>query len=142
LHGTFDSKVKPKLEYLVKADHSVVLVHVLSISNDKDFTFYEAFVNAHTGVVESVIDFVNHITYRVVPIWKQSVAEGQEDLVNPQDTIASPNGWHNAADTVLQTRGNNVVTSPLTSQSGSEAFLYTYDPSQEPSTSTNKAAAV
>jgi extracellular elastinolytic metalloproteinase len=48
----------PTMEYLAKADGSVALTHVVQIQNDQAGTWYEAFVDAHSGELLSVTDFV------------------------------------------------------------------------------------
>ena len=41
--------------------------------------------------------------YRVLPIQKEILTEGFEVLTNPQDTVASPNGWHSDGTTSTTT---------------------------------------
>ncbi|KAK0421665.1 hypothetical protein EV421DRAFT_1915986 [Armillaria borealis] len=62
-------------------------------SNEETNAWYEAFVDAHSGEILSVTDFVAQATCTVVPITKASVAEGEETLVNPEDFDSSPEGW-------------------------------------------------
>lgn len=50
--------ITPSLEYLVLADGSVALTHVVQIQNEDEFTWYEAFIDAHSGEIVSVTDFV------------------------------------------------------------------------------------
>lgn len=50
------------LEYVVKADNTAALAHVVQIQNDRTGIWYEAFVNAHSGELDSVTDFVSHAT--------------------------------------------------------------------------------
>jgi hypothetical protein len=38
--------------------------------------------------------------YRTLPIFKQDLTEGFELLVDPQDPVSSPLGWHNDGNTV------------------------------------------
>ena len=40
-------------------------------------------------------DFVNKADCRVLPIMKATSLEGFETLVNPQNVMTSPLGWHN-----------------------------------------------
>lgn len=47
------------LEYLARADGSVSLVHGIQIQNTQTDTWYEAFVDAHSGELLSVTDFVS-----------------------------------------------------------------------------------
>lgn len=58
LSGTFN-QFPPTLEYLVKDDNTVVLTHVIQIENEETGAWFEAFVDAHTGNVVSVTDFVS-----------------------------------------------------------------------------------
>ncbi|KAF8624943.1 hypothetical protein AX17_006969 [Amanita inopinata Kibby_2008] len=46
------------LEFLVLQDGSVALTRVIQIKNEQSGTWYEAFVDAHSGKVLSVTDFV------------------------------------------------------------------------------------
>ncbi|KAG5637838.1 hypothetical protein H0H81_003043 [Sphagnurus paluster] len=48
----------PSLEYLVRPDGSASLTHVIQIRNEEAGTWYEAFVDAHSGDILSVTDFV------------------------------------------------------------------------------------
>lgn len=103
------------LEYLVQSDGSIALTHVIQVQNEETSAWYETFIDAHSGKILSVSDFVADasvrscplfhgfevftdvcIKYTVVPTTKQSLADGLETLVDPQDPIASPFGWHNA----------------------------------------------
>lgn len=149
LDGTYN-KSPAKLEYFVKQDKSVVLTHVVEIQNEKDFTWYEAFVDAHTGELVSVVDFVADATYRVLPIQKEYPTEGFEDLADPQDSISSPSGWHSdGTTTTTKTLGNNVnaykssTSTGQTSESSAGNYLYTFDSTQAPTADVNiKAATV
>ena len=84
------------LEYVAKADGSVALVHVVQIRNEETNAWYEAMVDAHSGELVSITDFVADASYTVVPISKQDPTEGIETLQNPALSAASPNGWHSS----------------------------------------------
>ncbi|KAJ2930760.1 hypothetical protein H1R20_g6345, partial [Candolleomyces eurysporus] len=133
------------LEYLARPDGSAALVHAVQIQNEEVNSWYEAYVDAHSGELLSVTDFTAEASYRVLPIKKQDIREGLELLVDPQDDLASPQGWHPSGTTV--TAGNNVVAfksseDNTTSQSSSDLiFDYTYNTSQAPSTALNVDAA-
>ncbi|KAH6915888.1 metalloprotease [Coprinopsis sp. MPI-PUGE-AT-0042] len=135
-----------RLEYLARPDGSASLVFAAQIENVEANTWYEAFIDAHTGDLLSVVDFTADATYRVLPIQKQALPEGQELITDPQDTTSSPNGWH-AAGTTLNTSGNNVIayktslTTGLTSQSETDLFDYPYNDTLAPSVASNVAAA-
>ncbi|KAG9217485.1 hypothetical protein CCMSSC00406_0008597 [Pleurotus cornucopiae] len=136
------------LEYYVTPGGSVVLTHVVQVQNEATDAWYEAFVDAHSGDVVSVTDFVADASYHVLPINKMVIPEGLETIVDPQITTASPNGWHNDGSSESDsTTGNNVVAykgsqSSLTKES-SEGHVYTYvvDPDTEPNTTNNLDAA-
>ncbi|KAJ8087744.1 hypothetical protein PM082_006581 [Marasmius tenuissimus] len=137
--------IEPTLEYLALQDGTAALVHVFQVQNEEEFTFYEAYVDAHSGELVSVTDFVADASYKVLPIWKQDPREGLETLTNPQITTASPNGWHLTSGTT--TEGNNVVaykgalTATTTQSSSGQNFIYTYDPAQAPAAGQNVDAA-
>ncbi|KAJ3514000.1 hypothetical protein NLJ89_g2625 [Agrocybe chaxingu] len=137
------------LEYVVKADNTAVLTHVVQIENDETGAWVEAFIDAHSGDLVSVTDFVTKASYRVLPITKQVLTQGFETLTDPQDTTASPQGWHSTGTTsTTTTSGNNVIafkssqTTGLTSQSSSDLnFVFTQNPSAAPTTQANLDAA-
>lgn len=52
------------LEYLAKADGSVALVHVIQVQNEEVNSWYEVYVDAHTGEIASVTDFVAEASVR------------------------------------------------------------------------------
>jgi extracellular elastinolytic metalloproteinase len=56
LHGQYNSH-PATLEYLVKDDGSAILTHVVQIENQATGDWHQAFVDAHSGQVVSVIDF-------------------------------------------------------------------------------------
>lgn len=51
------NEIAPSLEYLIQDDGSVALVHTFQVENTEAATWYEAFVNAHSGELLSVNDF-------------------------------------------------------------------------------------
>ncbi|KAF9008256.1 Fungalysin metallopeptidase-domain-containing protein [Cyathus striatus] len=136
------------LEYLARDDGTAALTHVVQIRNEETGTWYEAFVDAHSAEVLSVTDFVARATYKVLPLTKEYLTQGFETLTDPQDTTASPQGWHSDGTTsTTTTAGNNVIaykssTSGTTSQSSATLnFVYTQNPSNAPTTTDNINAA-
>ncbi|KAG5641142.1 hypothetical protein DXG03_005893 [Asterophora parasitica] len=133
------------LEYLAKDDGSAVLTHVVQIQNEAAGTWYQAFVDAHSGELASIVDFVTKASYLVLPITKETPAEGFETLTDPQDLTASPYGWHSTGTT--NTTGNNVVSykssaTSTTSQSSSTLnFIYPQSAADAPTTTGNVNAA-
>jgi extracellular elastinolytic metalloproteinase len=49
----------PTLEYLARPNGFVSLVHVVQIRNEEADTWYEAFIDAHSGELLSITDFVS-----------------------------------------------------------------------------------
>ncbi|KAG6907050.1 hypothetical protein DXG01_010736 [Tephrocybe rancida] len=136
------------LEYLAREDGSSALTHVIQIQNEQTGAWYEAFVDAHTGEVLTVTDFVTQATYKVLPINKETYPEGLETLVDPQDTLSSPSGWHDdGTEQTNSTAGNNVIAykgsqTNVTKQSDTDlVFDYTYDDTLAPTAGQNIDAA-
>ncbi|KAJ6587531.1 Fungalysin metallopeptidase-domain-containing protein [Mycena vulgaris] len=148
LSGSHAGMPDAQLKYFAKQDGSAALVHSFQVGNDADGTWYEALVDAHSGQLLSVVDYVAHASYLVLPITKQQPAEGFEILVDPQDLLASPQGWHFAGQSLRPQRiGNNAVAFKddfpnQTEQSAPDlVFNYPADPNQEPTTPGNLDAA-
>ncbi|KAF8149160.1 Fungalysin metallopeptidase-domain-containing protein [Crassisporium funariophilum] len=136
------------LEYLAQADGSVALVHTVQIQNEEVNSWFEVYIDAHSGEILSVTDYVADASYKVLPITKKTLTEGLETLVDPQDLVASPSGWHAyGTSSFTTTEGNNVVSykSSLTSTTAQSSsglnFDYTYSPASAPSTTANLNAA-
>ncbi|KAF8722218.1 Fungalysin metallopeptidase (M36), partial [Rhizoctonia solani] len=141
------------VEYFAKESGDVSLTHVVQIQNNDTDEWYEVFVDANSGEIVNVISFVAHAKYRVIPFALQDPNDGFQTLTDPQDSIASPDGWHryrlNFSNTTVitnATSGNNAhvfkssVTDGLTGQSSApDVYEYTFDPSKEPAG--NKDAA-
>ncbi|KAI0045234.1 hypothetical protein FA95DRAFT_1495706 [Auriscalpium vulgare] len=149
---TLDGKyndIPATLEFLVLEDKTVALTHVVQIRNEATGAWVEAFVDAHANKVLSITDFVAKATYRVIPIQEQSPNDGFVNLVDPQDTLASPDGWHNDGTTSTTiTAGNNAIAYKSSQSTGTTAassspliFNYTQITSQEPTTAVNVHAA-
>ncbi|KAL0569292.1 hypothetical protein V5O48_012679 [Marasmius crinis-equi] len=138
------NEVEPVLEYLTLEDGSLALVYAFQVRNEDASAWYEAYIDAHTGELISVADFVSHASYKVLPIWKQVPADGLETVVDPQNLASSPAGWHGNGTT---TEGNNCLVyirtgSNTTSESSPGLnFDYTYDFSVDPEGALNPDAA-
>ncbi|KAI0074228.1 hypothetical protein K474DRAFT_1648272 [Panus rudis PR-1116 ss-1] len=149
LQGKYDARdfLAPTMEYVVKEDGSAALTHVFQVRNGQAGTWYEAFVDAHSGELVSVTDFVAKATYRVLPITKEYLTQGFENLKDPQDQVVSPQGWHSdGTTTTTDTSGNNGVTFVnstwnTTSQSSPGQFIYIQNPDEAPTTRNNSDAA-
>jgi extracellular elastinolytic metalloproteinase len=136
------------VEYFAKDNDHVVLTHVVQVKNEDHW--YQAHVDAHTGEVINVVDFVAEASYRVVPLNHQDLTGGFQLLTDPADTTASPKGWHTVGSTTYTvTRGNNVNAYYSSSSSGQAAqtssldnFDYTHSTASAPSASNNRNAAI
>ncbi|KAK0437607.1 Fungalysin metallopeptidase-domain-containing protein [Desarmillaria tabescens] len=117
------------LEYLAQADGSVALTYVLQVQNTDTNAGYEAFVDAHSGNIVGSTDFLAEATYTVLPITKQSVLEGEETLVNPEDFQSSPIGWVQNGETAFETMSwpTRALRAVRTKESSSDTFDYPYD---------------
>ncbi|KAI0739678.1 Fungalysin metallopeptidase-domain-containing protein [Daedaleopsis nitida] len=146
LSGKFNEH-PPTLEFVAKKDGSLALTHVVQIQNDETGAWFEAFVDAHSGEVVQLTDFVAKATYRVLPITKEILTEGFENLIDPQNPAASPDGWHSdGTTTTTTTAGNNAIAfkgaqTNVTSESAPGQFIFTQNEAQAPTVQTNLDAA-
>ncbi|KAG8910590.1 hypothetical protein FRC01_006247 [Tulasnella sp. 417] len=88
-----------------------MLTHQFQLRNEDASKWVQAHVDATNpsqGEVIHVVDFVAHASYRALDWSKQDPTWGNgfTMIENPEDKIASPEGWHTSADT----RGNNVIS--------------------------------
>ncbi|KAF9057050.1 Fungalysin metallopeptidase-domain-containing protein [Panaeolus papilionaceus] len=139
------------LEYVVKDDGSVALANVIQLRNETLGSWYEVFIDGHTGDILSINDFVADASYTVVPITKISFDDGVETLQDPADLQASPFGWHSTGfgDSTVGS-GNNALVF-LDGAQGQGRFVnqtsdglnfdYTYDDNNDPRTEENQNAA-
>ncbi|KAJ7749849.1 hypothetical protein DFH07DRAFT_746553, partial [Mycena maculata] len=149
----------PKLEYLMQPDDHLALVHVIQIRNDEAGTWYETYIDAHSGQPLFLNDFASHSTagnfsgmYTVLPIPGDAMPpNGFKKITDPGDDTASPSiiaypCWHSVS--TVTTAGNNVIiyknndeTSMTTQSSATLNFNYAFDASKGPSADTNLNAA-
>ena len=66
LNATFDKEnfPEPTLEYITQEDGTLALVHVFQVRNEAEGTWVEAFVDAHSGDIVSITDFVAKASVR------------------------------------------------------------------------------
>lgn len=76
LNGQFNEH-PPSLEFLVKPDGTVALTHVIQIQNEATGAWFEAFVDAHSGDVVSVTDFVTQASASSKALSSDSSIDGQ-----------------------------------------------------------------
>jgi extracellular elastinolytic metalloproteinase len=146
LNGKFN-EWPATLEFVAKQDGTLSLTHVVQIQNDKTGAWFEAFVDAHSGELVHVTDFVTKATYRVLPVTKETLTEGFQVLTDPQDLTASPDGWHSdGTTTTTTTAGNNAVSfkgaQTATSSGGANLdFEFVQDATKAPTVAVNIDAA-
>ncbi|KAG5726674.1 Extracellular elastinolytic metalloproteinase, partial [Termitomyces sp. T112] len=110
LLGTYNNHAT-SIQYIVKSDGSATLTHAIQIQNETAVTFYEAFIDAHSGELIHVTDYKAPASYRALPIQEEIPTEGFKTLDDPQDILASPDGWHTVGNTTYNaTRGNNAMS--------------------------------
>ncbi|KAI3608437.1 putative extracellular elastinolytic metalloproteinase precursor [Moniliophthora roreri] len=136
------NEIEPTLEYLALEDGSAALVHVFQVQNDEAGSWYEAYVDAHSGELLSVTDFVADLSYTVLPIWKATPPEGEETINDPANVATSPLGWHDSTTATTVTAGNNVIAYKGLESGTTGSFNYTYDPSLDPASGHNPDAAI
>ncbi|KIJ54536.1 hypothetical protein M422DRAFT_240603 [Sphaerobolus stellatus SS14] len=105
------------------------------------------FVDAHTGEIVNIIDFVANASYKVIPFNQQSINDGGFQVVtDPANLTASPYGWHSDGTSSLNTTTtarNNAMAyktsqSSVTSQSSSGLnFIYNFTSTSAPSATDN-----
>ncbi|KDR76563.1 hypothetical protein GALMADRAFT_246959 [Galerina marginata CBS 339.88] len=145
LEGKYNG-VNATLEYLAQSDGSVALTHVIQIQNEDTNAWYEAYIDAHSGELLSVTDFVADASYTVLPVSKQSFPEGVETLTDPEDLESSPLGWHSIGQgNSTTTSGNNALSFKGQQVSAETSaglnFNAAYDDTLDPTNPTNLNAA-
>ncbi|KAK0460806.1 hypothetical protein IW261DRAFT_1349404 [Armillaria novae-zelandiae] len=135
---------------LSQHDGFVALTHAVQVQNDDTNAWYEAFVDAHSGEILSVTEFVAGTTFAVVLITKDALTEGEETPVNPEDTASSASGWVHcrASSSTLSwsLSGDNVLAyksshSATTFESSADTFNYPYETTLGPTGGSNIEAA-
>ncbi|MBC7967903.1 MAG: M36 family metallopeptidase, partial [Fuerstia sp.] len=123
----------------------------LNVQMNDGSHWYDAAVSATNGAVLSVSDWVSDASYNVFAAPKESPSDGgRTNLVNPQNAVASPFGWHDtngvAGAEFTTTTGNNVsaytdtdannVPDAGSAPNGTAALLFNFalDLAQAPST--------
>ncbi|KAH7312772.1 hypothetical protein B0J17DRAFT_634198 [Rhizoctonia solani] len=136
------------LEYFAKDSDHLVLAHVTQVESEDTGERYESYVDASNGDIVNMISFVHQASYRVVPFTSQDPDDCFAVVTNPQDTVASPDSWHQygsttTTTTTTTTSGNNAIaykdsTSATTLQSSaSNNYNYVFSPSVALATSPN-----
>ncbi|KAG8695805.1 hypothetical protein FRC08_007548, partial [Ceratobasidium sp. 394] len=111
LGGKYD-EWPTELNYFATDNDHLVLAHVIQIQNIHSGDWKQAYVDANSGELVNIVDFVADASYRVIPLQNQDPREGGFQVVkDPQDVAASPNGWHESRGIkTTETAGNNAVS--------------------------------
>ena len=128
--------------YLELPDKSVVYVHNFQLKDNDKQEWIQVSVDAQTGEVVRVVDYVNESSYNVVKLPKNTPLEGFEIHSNPENSVASPKGWSNGWNVTV---GNNVdshIGSQRVDGGSDKDFATAWDPTQGPTTAANKVAAI
>ncbi|KZV93876.1 hypothetical protein EXIGLDRAFT_612382 [Exidia glandulosa HHB12029] len=147
LNGAVVADHPVDLEYYAQESGDLLLVHGVPL----DLTSGQrvlALMNAETGDVVTVINQTLDLTYRAVPLAKNVPVDNFELIVDPEDPLASPNGWTtvNGIDT-HSTNGTNVIghaylfASKPVNETSPGAYDYPYDFTIDPKTRSDVNAA-
>ncbi|CAG8492994.1 1_t:CDS:2 [Acaulospora morrowiae] len=102
------SDVRMSQSYIQLDDQSLQLTWDIQVEMEDNW--YNAQLNAYTGDVISLIDWVSDATYNVFPLGVNDPSDGKRELLeDPYDIVASPSGWHTQGKkNFTKTVGNNV----------------------------------
>ncbi|CAG8579634.1 241_t:CDS:2, partial [Racocetra persica] len=102
------SDVKMSQSYVQLDDQTLQLVWDIQVEMEDNW--YNAHVNANTGELIALMDWVSDAMYNVFPVGTNDPSDGSRRIVeNPYDIIASPLGWHSQGkNNFTNTIGNNV----------------------------------
>ncbi|KAJ3261832.1 Fungalysin/Thermolysin Extracellular metalloproteinase 5 [Boothiomyces macroporosus] len=97
----------PAVLKMIQNDGSLQLVWDLVF--DIESNWFNAHVDAETGKVVSLVDWVSHATFNVYPLGTNDPDSGPRQLlVDPEHPVASPLGWN------TQRKGKKDTVSPYT----------------------------
>ncbi|CAG8522633.1 7341_t:CDS:2 [Acaulospora colombiana] len=102
------SDVRMSQSYIQMDDQSLSLTWDIQIEMEDNW--YNAHLNAYTGDVISLVDWVADAAYNVFPLGINDPSDGDRKLLeDPYDLVASPYGWHTQGKkNFTNTIGNNV----------------------------------
>jgi len=104
--------VQKFIHFYDKATRQSRLRRVWDIVAEMEENWFHAHVDAVTGEVVSLNDWVSDASYEVYPLGVNDPADGERKVVHdPANKEASPFGWHGISKTksFTTTRGNNVM---------------------------------
>ncbi|MAE65994.1 MAG: hypothetical protein CMJ18_17115 [Phycisphaeraceae bacterium] len=113
--GVSFDPIPARLEYVPTPDGGIEPAWSFVVRTTDGDHWLDTSVHAHDGDLLQTTDWASHARYRVFEHPLNSPDEGPRTLVvDPQDPVASPLGWHDVNLTVgagefTDTRGNNVL---------------------------------
>ncbi|KAI8895827.1 Fungalysin metallopeptidase-domain-containing protein [Globomyces pollinis-pini] len=133
------------LAYIQLPSGQYTYAHQFQLKNDDASKWYHVSVDAATGKVVQVVDYVQKATFKAIQLPAVDVRDGFTTIVDPEVLASSPKGWNNDGTTAFtDTQGNNVdsnIKGVRTSGGATLNFTHEFDPAGEPSTTENKKAA-
>ncbi|RXW17314.1 hypothetical protein EST38_g8537 [Candolleomyces aberdarensis] len=109
-HANVRENSSATLGYIARRDGTLFLVYGTDVSNESERTMHRVFIDAHTGTLISAINYAADASYKAIPAIQLSPDSDFQVIVNPQDSAASPNGWHQFThNKFTDSRGNNGV---------------------------------
>jgi extracellular elastinolytic metalloproteinase len=131
-----------KYAYVEIPGNKIVYVHQFQLRDDKKQQWMEVSVDARSGQIVQVVDYVDQSTYNVVQLPKMTALDGFNLVTDPENATASPNGWTDVSSTI----GNNVdsrINYSERAEGGDQKIFNTlWEIDQEPTTPSNKNAAI
>ncbi|KIY70976.1 hypothetical protein CYLTODRAFT_419252 [Cylindrobasidium torrendii FP15055 ss-10] len=134
---------RSSLGYYVKEDQSAALTHVVQVKNNATGEWYETYIDAHSGELVGMTDYVAKASFRVPTFTAVDPTQDFELVKDPEDFAVSPLGWNSdGTQNFTDTEGNNAVSFKSldanfqqlepTEQSADGVFDFTPDLTQEP----------
>ncbi|KAI8900591.1 Fungalysin metallopeptidase-domain-containing protein, partial [Globomyces pollinis-pini] len=126
IHGSI------KTAYIQLPNGSLAFAYQFQLKSTTDGSWVQVSIDASTGQVLQLVDFVNKSAFRSLLMPKTNPKSSFTLNRNPEDLTTSINGWNNDGIKYTTTRGNNVVSlynNNLLKQSGPDlTFDYYFDP--------------
>jgi Zn-dependent metalloprotease len=135
-----------KMTYIQLPSGTITYAHQFQLRDDAQERWVQVSVDAKTGQVVQVVDFVNQASFKVIALPRVTPLDGFVTVTDPANEKASPKGWNSDGETsYTDTQGNNVDSRIGRFTRVSDAglnFDTAWDATQEPSSTANKNAAI
>ncbi len=102
-----------RLQWAKTPDGELALVWSINVMTMDEIGWYDSSVDAATGELLNNVSWISHASYNVINYNEEAPLYAPRTIeVNPQNSTASPFGWHDTNGTAgaefTDTRGNNV----------------------------------